>query len=64
LKKQIDQKGKQIKTEFENNQQEVKYIIEQDQNILNEERRQRIEKLKFLTTFRNENKQVNIFLIK
>ncbi len=64
MKKQIDQKGKQIKTEFENNQQEVKYIIEQDQNILNEERRQRIEKLKFLTTFRNENKQVNIFLIK
>ena len=58
LKQQIDQKGRLIKSEFENNQLEVKYVMEQDQNIVNEEKRKRIEKLKFLTTYRNENKQV------
>lgn len=58
LKKQIDQKGRLIKDEFENNQLEVKYIMEQDQNVVNEDKRKRIEKLKFLTTFRNENKQL------
>lgn len=58
LKKQIDQKGRLIKNEFENSQLEVKYVIEQDKNVLNEDKRKRIEKLKFLTNYRNENKQL------
>jgi len=58
LKKQIDQRGRLIKNEFENSKLEVKYVIEQDKNILDEDNRKRIEKLKFLTTYRNENKQV------
>lgn len=58
LKQQMDQKGRLIKHEFENNQLEVKYVIEQDKDILSEEKRKRIEKLRFLTTYRNENKQL------
>lgn len=58
LKKQIDQKGRLIKHEFENNKLEVKYTIEQDQHILNEDKRKRIDKLKALTNYRNENKQL------
>lgn len=58
LKKQIDQRGRLIKNEFENNKLEVKYIIEQDKSILEEEKSKRVEKLKFLTTYRNENKQL------
>lgn len=58
LKQQMDQKSRLIKHEFENSQLEVKYVIEQDKDILSEEKRKRIEKLKFLTTYRNENKQL------
>ena len=67
LKQQMDQKGRLIKHEFENNQLEVKYVIEQDKDILSEEKRKRIEKLRFLTTYRNENKQVSflsLFILK
>ena len=58
MKKQIDQRGRLIKNEFENSKLEVKYVIEQDRSILDEENRKRVEKLRFLTTYRNENKQV------
>jgi len=58
LKKQIDQKGRLIKHEFENNLLENKYAIEQDKDIVSEEKRKRVEKLRFLTTYRNENKQL------
>ena len=58
LKKQIDQKGRLIKHEFETSQLQAKYVIEQDKQILDDEKQKKIEKLKYLTNFRNENKQV------
>lgn len=59
LKKQMDQKGRLIKHEFENSQMHAKYAIEQDKQILEDDKQKRIEKMKYLTNFRNENKQVN-----
>ena len=60
LKKQMDQKGRLIKHEFESSQLHAKYAIEQDKQILEDDKQKRIEKMKYLTNFRNENKQVDL----
>jgi hypothetical protein len=37
---------------------EYKFFVEKDKNSLEEENRKKIEKFKYLTAFRDENKQV------
>lgn len=58
LKEQIEQKDRVVKKILDEKILEYKLVAEQDLNSINEDKRKKVEKLKYLNTFRDENKQV------
>ena len=62
----MEQKEVLNKKEYEKRILEYKFVALQDENCINEDKQKRQERFKFLSTFRDDNKQViefeNIFL--
>jgi len=59
LKEQIDQKDKQIKKEMDDKILEYQYVSQQDMKTINEDKKKKIEKFKYLNNYVKENKQVS-----
>jgi len=58
LKEQMEHKEVTNKKEYDKKLQEFKMVSRQDANQINEDRQKRADKLKFLSEFRDENKQL------
>jgi hypothetical protein len=59
----MEQKEASYKREQEKKILEYKFVALQDANCLNEDRQKRLDKLKFLSSFRDDNKQVLLVFI-
>lgn len=62
LKEQISQKDELLKKLFATKSLEYKYFMEKDKCAIEEDNRKRNERVEYLKTFRDENKQVYIKL--
>lgn len=54
----MSQKDELLKKIFENKSLEYKFFVEQDKNAVEADKKKKAEKLEYLKTFRDENKQV------
>ena len=61
MKEQIHQKDISIKKEHEKKMLEYKFVSEQDRLAMEDEKKKKFEKFKYLSKFRDENKQVCFF---
>ena len=58
LKEQIEQKDKQLKKEMDDKILEYQYVSQQDMKSINEDKKKKVEKFKYLNNYVKENKQV------
>lgn len=56
----MSQKDELLKKMYENKSLEYKFLVEQDKNAVEADKKKKAEKLEYLKTFRDENKQVKL----